>query len=181
MKDNHAKLNAKAKEIMDKLTDAGFRVKLDDRDLYKPGWKFNYWELRGVPLKIELGERDLEKNSVVISRRDIDGKNPYNIDTIVDTVKSLLDEIHVNLFNKAKQVRDERIKVATNFADFMNALQSRCIVRCSWCKNAACEDEVKKRSAKESVTASKSDQQVSVNYSIYKCNLVVITGSEDDR
>jgi prolyl-tRNA synthetase len=159
MKENHAKLNAKAKEIMDKLTDAGIRVKLDDRDLYKPGWKFNYWELRGVPLKIELGERDLEKNSVVISRRDVDGKNPYSIDTIVDTVKTLLDEIHVSMFNKAKQIRDERIKVATNFADFMTALQNRCIVRCSWCKSAACEDEVKKRSAKESAAASSSDQQ----------------------
>lgn len=162
MKENHAKLNAKAKEIMDKLTDAGLRVKLDDRDLYKPGWKFNYWELRGVPLKIELGERDLEKNSVVISRRDVDGKNPYSIDTIVESVKALLDEIHVNLFTKAKQIRDERIKVATNFADFMNALQNRCLARCSWCQSAECEEEVKKRSAKESAAASSSDQQVSL-------------------
>jgi prolyl-tRNA synthetase len=100
MKDNHDKLNAKGREIVELLTKAGYRAKLDDRTVYKPGWKYNYWELKGVPLKIEIGDRDIEKNQVVISRRDTGTKTEISFVSLVESVAKLLDEIHNNLYGK---------------------------------------------------------------------------------
>jgi prolyl-tRNA synthetase len=100
MKDNHDKLNAKGREIVELLTKGGYRAKLDDRTVYKPGWKYNYWELKGVPLKIEIGERDIEKNQVVISRRDTGTKTEVTFGSLADSVAKLLDEIHNNLYGR---------------------------------------------------------------------------------
>jgi prolyl-tRNA synthetase len=158
MKDNHEKLDAKGREIVDILTKAGLRAKLDDRTTYKPGWKFNYWEVKGVPLKIEIGERDLEKSQVVISRRDTGSKSDVPFSSLLETVTKLLDEIHNNLYERAKKIRDEHIVKVTKWEDFMKALAGKNMCLCSWCEESACEEEAKKRSQKES-SVSKSDEQ----------------------
>jgi prolyl-tRNA synthetase len=98
MKENHDKLNAKGREIVEILTKVGIRTKLDDRTVYKPGWKFNYWELKGVPLKLEIGDRDVEKNQVVLSRRDTGAKTAVPFTSLVETVTKLIDDIHNNLY-----------------------------------------------------------------------------------
>src|SRR5215831_19361352 len=97
----------KAREIKASLEARGIRVFLDDRDTQTPGWKFAEWELRGVPLRMELGPKDLEKSAVVVARRDTRAKESMPMDGLADAVARKLDEIQETLFNRAKTFRDE--------------------------------------------------------------------------
>ncbi len=89
------------------LRDAGIRVKIDDRDNLSPGFKFNDWELRGVPTRVEIGPRDLEKNSVALARRDIlgrEGKQFVSQQGLAATISDLLEEIQQNLLDRATNI-----------------------------------------------------------------------------
>src|SRR5581483_5449921 len=97
----------KAREIQQQLTAAGIRVTLDDRDSYTPGWKFSEWELRGVPLRLEIGPKDIEKSSVLIARRDTREKLSIPMEGLVDRVRELLDEVQRGLLERAVRFREE--------------------------------------------------------------------------
>ena len=82
-----------------------------------PGWKFNEYEMKGIPIRLEVGPKDIEKNQVVLVRRDTKEKEFVPMDQLEERIPALLEEIHIALFNKAKAFRDENTYVATNFEE----------------------------------------------------------------
>ncbi|NPA76375.1 MAG: proline--tRNA ligase [Candidatus Diapherotrites archaeon] len=132
-----------AREIRDKLRRAGIRAEMDDRDDYTAGWKFNHWELKGVPLRIEVGPRDLEKNGVTVARRDTGGKKFVEMGKIVEHTKEILGEIQANLYERAKKKLDESIITVRTMDEAKNAVENKKIVRAFWCGDPECERKVK--------------------------------------
>lgn len=139
-----------ANAIADELSKAGVRVKCDSRADKNPGWKFNYWELKGVPLRLELGPRDLEAGTVMATRR-VDGeKLTMTRDKLCGEVAEQLKEIQSSTFEKARTMRDEKIVRVFRWAQFVPALDERTMVLAPWCERTECEEDIKKRSADES-------------------------------
>jgi prolyl-tRNA synthetase len=136
-------LDATAK-IADKLGQ-DCRVHIDDRDNLSPGFKFNEWELKGVPLRIEIGPRDVENNSVVFSRRDgVEGKFNVSIPDINAKVMESLEDIHNKLLDSSKTFREENTKHVESYEDLINTLNSESgFVTCYWDENSKDEDKVK--------------------------------------
>jgi prolyl-tRNA synthetase len=136
-------LDATAK-IADKLGQ-DCRVHIDDRDNLSPGFKFNEWELKGVPLRIEIGPRDVENNSVVFSRRDgVEGKFNVSIPDINAKVMESLEDIHNKLLDSSKTFREENTKHVESYEDLINSLNSEAgFVTCYWDENSKDEDKVK--------------------------------------
>ena len=136
----------KAREIQAQLIAQGVRVMLDDRDEYTPGWKFAEWELRGVPLRLEIGPKDIEKSQVVLVRRDVreNNKLPTSMDALSATVTSLLEEIQTTLFNRAVKFREEHTTRASNYDEFKSLMEGRPgFVIAGWCGSADCEAQIK--------------------------------------
>lgn len=128
------------------LEAAGVRVKLDNTD-NSPGWKFNEWEMRGVPVRIEVGPRDLEAGKVVLFRRDTCQKDFYALGGIVETVTGLLDTIQKDMLEAARKRRDERIIDADDLDGILSGVESGNFVKAGWCGCRECEDEVKAKTA----------------------------------
>ena len=133
-------------QIYDKLTAAGVRVKLDDGD-NSPGWKFNEWEMRGVPVRIEVGPRDLEEGKVVLFRRDTCTKDFYSLENVVDEVNCLLETIQKDMLEAARVRRDGRIVDADDIAGILNGVETGNFVRAGWCGCRECEDKIKEQTA----------------------------------
>ena len=134
----------KAKEIQQQLVAGGIRVMLDDRDAYTPGWKFSEWELRGVPLRMEIGPKDIEKASVLVARRDTREKMGVPMEGLVGAVKSLLDAVQQNLLERAVRFRDEHTQRVDSYDAFKLAMEGRPgFVIAAWCGSAACEAHIK--------------------------------------
>ena len=122
----------------------GVSVKYDDSDNARPGWKFAEYELKGVPVRMAIGARDLENNVVEIARRDTKEKNTVSMDGVEQYIKNLLEEIQANLFNKAKQFRDERITKTDNWDEFVQLLDNKGgFVSAHWDGTAETEDKIK--------------------------------------
>ncbi len=134
----------KAQEVANALKAAGLRVFLDDRDTYSAGWKFNEWEMKGVPARVEVGPRDIENGVVTVCRRDTLEKVQLPIDSVGERVAALMDEIHDGLFQKALAFRDSHIQDVTNMEELGEAVQHG-FARAMWCGDDACELEVKNR------------------------------------
>ena len=138
------------KEVLDKaetlnsILSKDFRVEIDARDEYKPGWKFNEWEMRGVPLRLEIGPRDMAKEQVVLVRRDTGEKQIVKEEKLTETVKNLLIEIQENLFNQAKKFLQENIREASDYSEFKKIIEDKKgIIKAYWCGNRECEDKIK--------------------------------------
>lgn len=149
--DNASELLGKAEELYKQLRAAKIRVELDDRDNYNPGFKYNHWELRGVPIRLELGKKDFEKQEVRMCKRNDGVKKQVKWEGLVDTLKATFPQIHDEMYNKALQARESHLKHCDNWDDFMAALGERNIVMAPWCDNQECEVEVKERSKEESL------------------------------
>ena len=121
------------------------RIKIDDRDNISPGFKFNEWELKGVPLRIEIGPKDIEKNSVVFSRRDgVDGKNSISINEVSHKLKENLEDIQSNLLETSKNFRKENTVHVDSKAELIDTLNSTPgFVTCYWDENTSDEIEIK--------------------------------------
>ena len=133
-----------ANEIVQDLKLHGVTVKFDNRDTHKPGWKFNEYELKGVPLRIGIGPKDLEKRTVELARRDTLTKEFVAKDNIVDTVVNLLKEIQDNLFKKAKDYRDTHITEVDDFETFKEVLETKGgFISAHWDGTIATEDKIK--------------------------------------
>ncbi|KHJ46942.1 proline--tRNA ligase [Trichuris suis] len=128
------------------------RCMCDLRDNYSPGWKFSHWELKGVPVRLEVGPRDLAEGQVVLVRRDDSSKTVSPIGCVVDEVKRLLDAVQQSLFNRAKDEMDKFTAVVRDWKDFCARVDSRYIVLAPFCTNEDCEDQIKKDSAREEST-----------------------------
>lgn len=114
-----------AHELVEQLEEAGVSVKFDDRDTQKPGWKFAQYELQGVPVRLALGPKDLEKGTVELARRDTLTKEFVNRGEVVEKIKGLMVEIQESLFNKARDFRDEHITEVDSFEEFKKVLKEK--------------------------------------------------------
>lgn len=146
-----------SKAIMEKLNELhaqlkamGIRVVLDDRENYNPGWKFNHWELKGTPIRLELGKKDFEKGECRMVKRYNGEKSQFKW-TDISKMPELLDAIHYEMYENAKKTRDDHLKTAYNWEDFMGALNGKNIVLTPWCRENECEVKVKDRSKEESL------------------------------
>ena len=129
-------------ELCLKLKNAGVRAVLDDSD-NSPGWKFNEWEMKGVPLRIELGPRDLEAGKMSLARRDTFEKSEMALENAEEGVKALLAEIAENMYQKVLKRMNERIVNAENLDELLKGVDGGNFVRAGWCGCRACEDKVK--------------------------------------
>jgi prolyl-tRNA synthetase len=118
-------ISIKANEIMDLLRKNDISVKYDNRDAYRPGHKFAEYELKGVPVRIAIGPRDLEQGNVEIARRDNLTKQIYSQDNIVQTIKALLADIQENIYKKALKFREENTFTIDNYAEFKDIIENK--------------------------------------------------------
>jgi len=134
----------KANELKELLISKGIRVKLDDSDNNSPGWKFNEYEMKGIPIRIEIGPRDIKNNVVMVARRDTLDKEIYNMETIDVDVLNLLDQIQNDMFERARKDRDEKTFVVKNLEELKEKMDSsQGFAKAMWCGERECEDEIK--------------------------------------
>ncbi|MBY6801411.1 proline--tRNA ligase [Clostridium botulinum] len=132
----------KAEELKEKLAKV-VRVKLDDSDKM-PGWKYSEYEMKGIPLRIEIGPKDIEKNQAVLVRRDNREKTIVSLDEIEIKVQEMLDIIHNSMLEEAKKTRDEKTYVATNMEEFEDTIENKPgFIKAMWCGDRACEDKIR--------------------------------------
>jgi prolyl-tRNA synthetase len=134
---------AAIRRMEDALRRVGVRVKVDWTEDTSPGFKFNEWEMRGVPLRIEVGPRDVRDGKAVLVRRDTRAKEPVAQAEIATRVPALLAEIHQALYDRAVAFRAERTRYVTDYAEFRRLIEERGFFEAWWCGDAACEERVK--------------------------------------
>jgi prolyl-tRNA synthetase len=123
---------------------AGIGFKIDDRDQHSPGWKFNEWEKRGVPLRIEVGPKDLEKNQVMLARRDNREKTPVSQDGLAQTVGQMLETIQRSMFDRAREFRETHSYRIDDYSKFNEILDGEGgFLWSHWCGSDECEEKVK--------------------------------------
>lgn len=131
----------KANELLESLKAAGLRAQLDDRD-QSAGWKFNEWEMKGVPVRVEVGPRDIENGQVVAVRRDTLEKQALPMENLADTLKELLDAVHDGMLQKALAFRETKTVKASTFDELAAGVQNG-FVLAPWCGCSDCEDEIR--------------------------------------
>jgi len=131
-------------ELCSQLKKAGFRVKLDDRDTVSPGFKFNDWELKGVPVRLEVGPRDLENGVVTVFRRDTLEKFTLPLEGLEDRLGDLMEEIQRSLFDQAKAFRDAHTVRVSSMEELEKAVETG-FAEAMWCGDRACEDAIKEK------------------------------------
>lgn len=137
----------KALEIKNELAKT-FRVEFDDRDTYSPGWKFNYWEMKGVPLRLEIGPKDIEKGQVTAVRRDTLEKFTLPMEGLTEKISEILDDIHQTMFNMALKNREEKTYTTTDYEEIKRIMkETPGFVKTMWCGSRECEDKLKEETA----------------------------------
>ncbi|MHC6178513.1 proline--tRNA ligase [Clostridium sp. JNZ X4-2] len=132
----------KANELKNILSKS-LRVKIDDSDK-TPGWKFSEYEMKGVPVRLEVGPKDIEKNQVILARRDTGEKTVVSMDNLENEVTDLLDKIHDAMFEKAKSFRDNNTHDALNMDEFKDIEENKTgFVRAMWCGDPKCEEKIR--------------------------------------
>ncbi len=140
-------IDTKAKEIIENLKVLGIRVKYDNSDNARPGWKFAEYELKGVPIRLAMGLRDMENNVVELARRDIKEKKSVSLDGLADYIKNLLDEIQQNIYNRALSSRTEKTTKADTWAEFLKLLDEKPgFISAHWDGTAETEEKIKQES-----------------------------------
>lgn len=142
--DQLGQISEKVKVIKAELEAAGVSVKYDNRDTHKPGWKFNEYELKGVPLRIGIGPRDLENGTVELARRDTLTKEVVSMDDLTSIVQGRLEDIQKNLFDKAKNYRTENTHKANSWDEFVDIIENKGgFVEAHWDGTPETEDKIK--------------------------------------
>ncbi|XP_057875958.1 bifunctional glutamate/proline--tRNA ligase isoform X4 [Melospiza georgiana] len=139
----------KCNEYRSRLLAVSIRVRADLRDNYSPGWKFNHWELKGVPVRVEVGPRDMKSQQFVAVRRDTGQKLTLSEHEAEEKLKQILEEIHANLYSRASEDLKSHMVVASNMEDFQKELDSGKIVQIPFCGEIECEDWIKKTTARD--------------------------------
>ncbi|MCU0390205.1 MAG: proline--tRNA ligase [Thermoflexibacter sp.] len=138
------KIDAKVAEIKQKLQKQGISVKYDNRDTQRPGFKFAEWELKGVPVRIAIGERDLENNVAEVARRDTKTKQSISLDILIEQIVNLLNEIHTNIYQKALAFRNEHITEVTSYEEFKEVIETKGgFIKAHWDGTTATEEKIK--------------------------------------
>ncbi|MBW0165802.1 MAG: proline--tRNA ligase [Sediminibacterium sp. Gen4] len=139
-----AQIDERVHQLMKELKTLGISVKYDDSDNARPGWKFAEYELKGVPVRVAIGARDLENNVAEIARRDTKEKNTVSLNGLSNYIQNLLEEIQQNIFNKAKQYRDEHITPANSWDEFVQLLDTKGgFIAAHWDGTGETEDKIK--------------------------------------
>jgi len=141
--DDKEKVMQKANQIKDILSEIDLRVHLDDREQLTPGFKFNDWEMRGIPIRIEIGPKDIAKNQAVLVRRHNQTKTSIEMDSLTEKISSELKNIQKEMFDAAKKILDERVVRVSEYQQFKEELDNGKMIDCSWCGNQTCEDKIK--------------------------------------
>jgi prolyl-tRNA synthetase len=150
--DSRAKVLKESEKIKDKLEKSGISVHLDSRDNYSPGWKFNEWEMKGIPIRIEVGPRDLKNKQVTVARRDTGEKKSMSISS-TDEITSLLDDIQTSLFKKAQKfLKSSIVKVSTQ-KEAEKAISSGKMAFAPWCETEECEEKFKEKTGAKSLNS----------------------------
>ncbi len=136
----------KAKEIEAVLLNAGVRAETDTRDM-SPGWKFNEWEMKGVPLRVEIGPRDIENGQVTVMRRDTLEKTVVKIEEIGEYIKTALLTVQKDMLEKSRSKRDKKIVTANSLEEILKGVEEKNFVKAGWCGCRECEDKVKETAA----------------------------------
>ncbi|KAG5507657.1 hypothetical protein JKF63_06606 [Porcisia hertigi] len=152
------KLLASCLKLESELCEGGVRAKCDLRDNYSPGWRFNHWEVKGVPLRVELGPKELAKGSLAVAVRHSGARRSleWNAQTPA-SVAELLEDVHAEMYARAKETMETHRVRVTEWADFVPALNRKCVILAPWCGAMECEDQVKRDSAEESRAAQAQD------------------------
>jgi prolyl-tRNA synthetase len=133
-----------ARDIEKKLEKEGLRVKLDEREEFTPGWKFSDWEMRGVPLRVEIGPKDIEKKQVVVVRRDTGEKENVAQASINKKLPEMLKEIQKNMFEMALQFQQENTHEVKDYKEFKAIMESKKgFIKAFWCEDRDCEEKIK--------------------------------------
>ena len=151
-------VHSKCRECCNKLKSAGIRVKFDDDGDQTPSWKFNFWELKGVPLRLEIGPRDIQKGQFIMSKRNHDLNSEArkvigNEARVVEDVKRTLDEIHGELYSAALADRDAHLTCVDEWKDLSPNLKEGKMVLIPFCGSPACEKMIKEQTEKEAAEA----------------------------
>ncbi|MDE1825000.1 MAG: proline--tRNA ligase [Candidatus Micrarchaeota archaeon] len=132
-----------AREV-EKVLHENFRVKVDDRESYSPGFKFNEWEMKGVPLRVEVGPKEADANKVVIVRRDSGAKSDTDLGNLSQKVSAILDAIQQSLYKRAEEFMVKNIHSVKDYSEFKKVLADKGgIIHAPWCMGQACEDKIK--------------------------------------
>jgi prolyl-tRNA synthetase len=141
--DDDRKISDAVQGLVNELTDHDVAAEADFSDK-RPGWKFNEWELKGVPLRIEVGPRDLANNQVTIVRRDTRAKESVALDGVAQRTKDLLDEIQQSLLARAQKFVADNTHTVTSYDDFKRVMrEQRGFLRAYWCGSSQCEARIK--------------------------------------
>lgn len=133
-----------AREIEAQLKREGLRVKMDDREEFTPGWKFSEWEMRGVPLRIEIGPRDIKENQAVAVRRDTREKESIGLEALAQRVPEILKNIQTSMLEAGLKFQLENTHEVTSYEDFKSILKSeRGFIKAYWCGHQSCEEKIK--------------------------------------
>ena len=133
----------KATEIFKKINEK-YRSHIDLRDNYSPGYKFNDWEMRGIPVRVEIGPRDIENGVAMLVRRDTLEKQEVKLEELEDVIGKLLEDIQANMYNMCKERLEQKTTTATNLDEFIkNINENQGYVKTMWCGNVECEDKIK--------------------------------------
>ena len=135
-----------AADLKAKLQAAGIRADADVSD-NSPGWKFNEWEMKGVPLRIEIGPRDIEAGKMVLVRRDTHEKTEAPLENAAETVQALLSEVQANLLELARRRKEERVVTAETVEELLRGVEGGNFVKAGWCGCRECEDKIKEQTA----------------------------------
>lgn len=138
-------------DIRERLRKAGMRCDVDTRNIYTPGWKYNHWEQKGVPVRVEVGPRDLNNQTCRLVLRDNNKKMDIPLDELTTRMPELLEEMQARLLEKAKAGRDEKMVTVMQWADFVPALNKQCLVLTPFCDETEWEEKVKKMSREEAL------------------------------
>lgn len=133
-----------AKEVASIIEQGDLRVRLDVRDNLTPGFKFNHWELKGVPLRLEVGNKEVDKNEVKVVRRDTGEVKDYSTKNLPGEISKILDDIQENLFSSAKKFLAESTHEVSSYSQFKEIMEGkRGFIKAFWCENADCEKKIK--------------------------------------
>ena len=134
-----------SREIVEKFEKNNIRSAIDSNEQYTPGWKFNHWEMKGIPIRIEIGPKDLDKNSITIVKRNTKEKKQIKItDNLVYQIIEELENIQVQLLNAAKKKQVEMIQKVNNYTELCQKLKNdKGFMKANWCEGAECEDKIK--------------------------------------
>lgn len=141
---NEQNVKESAKKVMNHIIKLGYRTNIDERNEYTAGWKYNEWELKGVPIRISIGQRDIENDTIEIVRRDNKERSIIPISKLEETIKKIMDNMQDHIFKKAETFLKENIKKTASYEEFIYELENHGgFILCGWCGDQKCETKIK--------------------------------------